>query len=666
MFNRMDMRTKLLIALLVPMLVIITGICTYSYLKSRNILNKQIMQTVTYMSESGRRQVYEQVKEKEALLQVSDSILSSKEMDKDERIALFKQLKASISGVNSVFDGYEDKTCTDSQGVTEKEKPAGYDPTTRVWYTIAKNSDNIAYTPIFETTNKNLTVDATKKIIRDGKMVGVAGVDIKIDEIRELAKKFKVGNTGYAVILDEKGNFIYHPKYGLKDNIAKVDKGSLKKYSSDIMSNSNHIETVSINGEKVLISSSTIGDTGWKFVIFAPKKELYKSVNDLAVTSVISGVIGLILLGIIIAIITVNTIKRIKDIENVAEKISDGDLRIDSEYKINSKIRDEISKFIYIFYNMRLKLRSLILNVSNSAGNVAQSAERINESSQQSAQASTNVASSISQLVGETDSQSKLIGEVVSLVEKMSDNIKTVAASASSMVSIADKAAEATEFGKKSIDEAVVQMDSVNNAAQKAQTASNEMESSSKQIGMIVEMISNIAGQTDLLALNAAIEAARAGTQGVGFAVVAEEVRKLAEQSDQAARQVAALVEKNYQNINYMVTSINDAINNVGQGIERVNSAGGEFSKISDMVNELVNSVKQISLSLDGISNSSQRVVVTVNDVDKVFEATATEFEGVSAAVEEQSAAMHEIASACANLNSLAEQLNNEIHEFKV
>ncbi|NSB17149.1 methyl-accepting chemotaxis protein [Clostridium beijerinckii] len=657
----------MLLSLLLPMLIIIVGLCTYSYLGSRNVLNKEITQNITSLSQNGSDEIYKLLKEKEVLLEVTSKVLSEKEMTQAERINFFKQLKTSISGVNSVFDGYEDKTCTDSQGVTIKEKPAGYDPTTRVWYTLAKSSNDIAYTPIFETTNtKKLTVDISRKIIRNGQMVGVTGVDMDINKIRDLASSFKVGNTGYVGIIDDKGKFIYHPDFDLTENILEVNNGNLKDYASQIMSNQSAVIVGPIDNKDMIISSSSIGTTGWKFIVFAPKSELFKDVNTLTLNSIITAIIGLVLVGAIIIVITNKLLNPIKDIKRMAENIASGDLRIDTEPKLYQNSNDEIHNLMYSFYNMRMKLSSLISNVNNSTNEVAQSAENFTESSQQSAEASSSVASSITHLVEENSNQVQAINEAVLTIERISNNIKNVADNANSMVSIADEAAKATSFGQQSINDTIRQMDSVNQAAKRAQLSSNDMESSSKQIGKIVEMISSIAEQTNLLALNAAIEAARAGESGKGFAVVAEEVRKLAEQSDQAAKQVSILVTNNYKNIDNMVTSIDNAISNVSQGIDRVNSAGGEFNRISMMVTDLVKRIKEISLSLDEISNGSQKVVIAINDVDKISKETAAEFENVSAAVEEQSAAMHEIASSCTNLKDLADKLDAEIHQFKL
>lgn len=666
MWKKMNMMSKMLLALLLPMFLIVAGICTYSYFESRNILNKQIMQTVTYMAESQSNTVYYTLKEKETLLTMCAEILGQKEMSTAERIALYKQVKANFTGIKSVFDGYEDKTCSDSQGVTEKEKPAGYDPSSRIWYKIANDSKGVGYTPAFETSNKSLSVDLSKKIIRNGQMVGVVGVDIDISQVRELAQNFKIGETGYVAILDEKGKFISHPKFGLTDNINEVDNGSLKNYVANLMNKQANVQSGILNGEHVLMSASPIGNTGWTFVIFAPEKELFSDVNELALKSITSSLIGLILIGLIIIIITINFVKHIKLIDKMAGEIAAGDLQIDHDYKPDQSSKDEIDRLIYSFQRMKIKLRSLISNVSTSAVQVTQSTGQFYESSQQSAEAANSVASSITHLVGATESQVKAVNEVVTIVSRMSENIQNVAGSANSMAGIADEAAGATISGKQSVDEAVAQMDNVSKAANRAKIASSDMEKSSDQIGQIVEMISNIAGQTNLLALNAAIEAARAGNQGRGFAVVAEEVRKLAEQSDQAARQITELVQKNHQNISHMVTSIEVAINDVNQGNTRVYAAGEEFKKILDMVNNLVSRVKQISSSLDEISSGSQRIVVAVNNVDEVCKGTATEFESVSAAVEEQSASMQEIASSCSALSNLAEKLDCEVQKFKL
>ena len=130
------------------------------------------------------------------------------------------------------------------------------------------------------------------------------------------------------------------------------------------------------------------------------------------------------------------------------------------------------------------------------------------------------------------------------------------------------------------MDQAIGQMKNVGQGAQKAQGAAGDLEAGSRQIEAIVGLISNIAGQTNLLALNAAIEAARAGEQGRGFAVVAEEVRKLAEQSEQAARQIKDLIGKNDANIRNVVEVISHTIQDIDTGVTLVGKAGDGFGDI--------------------------------------------------------------------------------------
>lgn len=188
----------------------------------------------------------------------------------------------------------------------------------------------------------------------------------------------------------------------------------------------------------------------------------------------------------------------------------------------------------------------------------------------------------------------------------------------------------------------------------------------SRQIEEIVALISNIAGQTNLLALNAAIEAARAGEAGRGFAVVAEEVRKLAEQSEDAAQQIKTIIGKNNENIHNVVEAVAAAIRDIEDGVKLVNAAGQGFTSIGGQVGDVAAKMNDVSKSLSDMSRGSQRIIDAIKNVEKISRDTAAEAQNVSAATQEQSASSEEIASSSHSLATLAEELQSAVVKFRV
>ena len=656
----------MLLMLLVPMLLILGGLCSYSYKGAYNALNTQIIQTTQYIVEYYSEKIDMSLRGKEAVTDLTTIMLGGNERSDAEKLVFLQQAKASQPGIKSAFVGYEDQRYMDSDGITEKDKK-DYDPRTRSWYKKAMAANSLTYTEVYETSQtKEASVNIVKKIVRNGQVIGVMGIDVDINNLQEIAKSIKVGKTGYATILDEKGNFLYHPQYKLTDNIAKVANGVMAEDSKAFMSGKPSLETALLGGVETMLASAPIGKTGWVFVLSVPKAELFAQVSILGMNSLLASLVGLILLGIIIVMITINLVKRINQVDKIAERIADGDFTVDTATMLKSASTDEIGNLLKNFHYMSTNLRKLIIKLSSSAEQVASSAEQMTESSHQSAEASGSIAVAVTQVAHGTEEQVLAVHEASEVIASMSTGLEEVAVTANKMAVAADQATLATSDGQVTVDKAVSQMDNVGKGAREAQDAVKELENGSKQIGEIVELISNIAGQTNLLALNAAIEAARAGEQGRGFAVVAEEVRKLAEQSEASAKQIGDLIGKNHQSIGNVVGAIDLAIADVDQGIELVHSAGDVFKQIAVSVNEVAGQVGDISASLQEIASGSQHIVSSVKQIERVSQNSSGEVQTVSAAVEEQSASMEEIASTSQTLAILADELQVAVKQFKV
>lgn len=345
------------------------------------------------------------------------------------------------------------------------------------------------------------------------------------------------------------------------------------------------------------------------------------------------------------------------------EELAAGDFR-DKPRQLLRK--DEIGQLAEAMASMRATLRTVLKQVNESAEQVAASSEELTASAEQSAQAVTQVAGSINDVAQGAEKQLKAVDETSAVVEQISAGIQQVAASANQVAGNSFQAAEKAKEGDKSVENAVSQMAQIEQTVSNSAQVVAKLGERSKEIGQIVDTISGIAGQTNLLALNAAIEAARAGEQGRGFAVVAEEVRKLAEQSQEAAKQIAALIGEIQGDTNKAVIAMGEGTREVEVGTAVVTTAGQAFKEITALVTQVSEQVKEISAAMQQMAGGSQQIVESVREIDRHSKMAVGQAQSVSAATEEQSASLEEIASSSQSLAKLAQELQTAVTHFRV
>jgi len=328
--------------------------------------------------------------------------------------------------------------------------------------------------------------------------------------------------------------------------------------------------------------------------------------------------------------------------------------------------KDEIGELASAVNRFLADLHKIMVQVLNSAGNIAASTQQLSASAGESAQASNQVAVAITQVAAGADKQLEAVSATYSVAEQITAAIGQAATNANRVERTADKAAGAAQNGRQAIEEAVSQMTSIDGAVINSARVVTKLGERSQEIGQIIDTIAGIAGQTNLLALNAAIEAARAGEQGRGFAVVAEEVRKLAEQSQEAAKQITQLISEIQSDTDRAVIAMNEGTRVVTIGTEVVNSAGQAFKEITAFVDQVSGQIRDISAAMRQAAADSQQIVFSVNEIRQVSKDAAAHTQTVSAVTEEQSASAEEIAAASQALANLAEELTQVISKFKV
>jgi methyl-accepting chemotaxis protein len=394
------------------------------------------------------------------------------------------------------------------------------------------------------------------------------------------------------------------------------------------------------------------------------KEEEYKKdfMSDLT-QGILVIVLGLAVVIGVAVFISRRIAKPILAVSHGAKEVAQGNLTIE---KINVSSKDELGQLAQAFNSMTENLAQLVRQVSTVSAQVASSSQELTAGAEQSAQASNEVAAAITDVAQGTENQISAVNEVSAVVEEMSAGMEHVLANTGFVVQSAESTAQAASKGQESIKTTIDQMGHIQAAVNHSAGLVERLGERSKEIGQIVEAISGIAEQTNLLALNAAIEAARAGDQGRGFAVVAEEVRKLAEQSQEAAKQISGLIFEIQNDTEKAVDAMKNGTQEVETGTQVVHQAGVAFEEIARSIREVTDQVHGISGEIEQISQGNERIVNSVQEVNQISQAIAEQTQGVSASTEEQSASVEEIASSSQVLANMAEELEKVLRKFRV
>jgi methyl-accepting chemotaxis protein len=389
-----------------------------------------------------------------------------------------------------------------------------------------------------------------------------------------------------------------------------------------------------------------------------------------------------VLLGLAGAIYLTRIIsKPVVILTEIAKEVARGDL---TRSVPEIKTGDEIQELASSFATMVVNLRNLIGKVNESSLKLASSAEETSSSSEQNSLAVQQIAKAIEGLSIGHNEQVKIVNEAVNTVEQMTESISSIASGAQEQARNVTISSEQAAAVSKLVQEVSVRTEGVKGAAvqslqiaqkggaavakaidgmkriQEAVTDSadkiTELGKQSQQIGEIIQVIDDIAAQTNLLALNAAIEAARAGEHGKGFAVVADEVRKLAERSGNATKEIASLITS-IQNVTQVV------VKSMELGTREVSSGVIIASEAGDSLNEILVSVEKSGTEVEVIALAMKEISFSTNEVSKAAESVAAITEENTAATEEMAAGSDLVNSSITSMASIAEESATSVAE---
>jgi len=672
-----SIQTRLLIILLPLIIVVLVALSGVSYYLSTQYLTKSVDETAIAVGTDYANRVQGDIEVMQAHLEDLASIQRIRAgADKTQIVTAMAEAQQRLGKFDAIVF-----VSPDGAGITNMGTSAAYGDRDYFKKVIASKKPVVSDPLVSKSTGK-LAVVLAVPVMNNGQLTGALVGTFSVERLDKMISELKFLDTGYGHISDDSGNLIAHarhPEFVNKLNLgekkvnseltkqpAELDERliNLFKTAAQAGKQSRDVYTA-IDGVTNVAVATPINLPGnrWVMMVEAPEAEATRVLGNLARTMLGIAVICLLLATGAIVVIAKRVAKPISQLRDECMLLAQGDLR---EGEARSFSEDEIGQLGSGFQEMRRNLRELTSKMLSQSEQVAASSEELTASAEQSAQAANQVAISITEVAQGTNNQIQAVEQTMAVVEQISAAIEQTAATSNEVAAMAVETTEAVKGGQQAVNKAVLQMGNVGKGSAALQVTVDKLADSSKQIGQIVSVISGIAAQTNLLALNAAIEAARAGEAGRGFAVVADEVRKLAEQSATAAKEITDLVTDNTNNIDSAVTVMNSSTENIKVGIEVVTGAGQAFEDIAQQIHVMAEQVKEISAATQEVAVGSQRIVEAMKNIEETSKDSAAQAETVSAATEEQSASMEEIASSSQGMARLAADMQQAVSAFKI
>lgn len=519
--------------------------------------------------------------------------------------------------------------------------------------------------PVVSQANGETIIVIATSIENANGTVGILGASISLPVLTEIVNNVKIGETGYAAVIQPDGLFIVHPTEGLlmKEKLQNLGVPALAEAYDSIKNHETGFKRYTFQGEERYAFYKEITLTGWGLLEVVPVKEATARLSYLAMLSFVTAGVVIIFSILVIVVFASRLVKPIRLLSDITTNVAKGDLTIRLNH---TNSNDEVGVLGKNFTAMIDNMQQMLQKVQDVTKHVKSSSDTLVASSNETRNAAEQVAVTMQELASGTTDIASSVTNTTNQMTSMLATIDNISNYTDEVIETSEKSKESAEKGKNYSTQALGKMDEMNSKVLETAEIIRKLDEQSKEIGNIVGIITNIAEQTNLLALNASIEAARAGEHGKGFAVVAEEVRKLANETSLSAQKISSLIQETQLESKKAVQAANEGTKVVEEGTETVKKSTTVFAEIASHVDEVVERNKEIHKFIQQLNSLAIEIGKDMESISAVTEQASAGAEEVSAASEEQASSANLISEDATKLAMLAEELQDMMTNFKV